>query len=248
MRTRNHTALVTGGSAGIGLAIARRLLELGNRVAICGRGQRALDAAVAAHPGLTAIRCDVGDAAELGRLHREVEQRLGGLSLLVNNAGIQLNYDFTRVEPGEVMRRVDAELAVNLAAVAKTTALFLPLLRRAGEAAVVNVSSGLGLVPKKAAPVYCASKAGVHLFTRALRWQLEDSGLDVKVFEVLPPLVDTAMTAGRGSGKLAPEDVADALVRGLSRDRFEIPVGKVRLLRWIDRFAPALAERALRNA
>jgi len=147
-----------------------------------------------------------------------------------------------------VSRWVDAELAVNLAAVARATALFLPLLRRAGEAAVVNVSSGLGLVPKRSAPVYCASKAGVHHLTRALRGQLEDAGLDVKVFELLPPLVDTAMTAGRGTGKLQPDDVAGALLRGMERDLLEIPVGKVRLLRWIDRLAPRLAERVLRDA
>lgn len=248
MRLTNHTALVTGGATGIGLALARALLRLGNEVAICGRRQDALDAAVAAHPGLVAFRCDLGDAGEVRRLAAEVERRLGGLSLLVNNAGIQLNYDFTR-EPAEaVLRHVDEELAVNVAAVAKTTALFLPSLGRAGGAAVVNVSSGLGLVPKKSAPVYCASKAAVHLFSRSLRWQLEDAGLDVKVFEVLPPLVDTAMTAGRGAGKLAPDAVASAVLDGMRRDRLEIAVGKVRLLRWIDRFAPLLAERILRNA
>lgn len=248
MRLTNHTALVTGGATGIGLAIARALLELGNRVAICGRRADALDAAVAAHPDLIAFRCDLGNPADLQRLAREVERRLGGLSLLVNNAGVQLNYDFTREAPEDVLHNIDAEIAVNVAAVAKTTALFLPLLRRAGGAAVVNVSSGLALVPKKSAPIYCASKAAVHLFTKSLRWQVEDSGLDVRIFEVLPPLVDTAMTAGRGTGKLTPEEVARTLLDGMRRDRFEIDVGKVRLLRWIDRFAPPLAERLLRNA
>ena len=214
----------------------------------CSRRADALDAAVAAHPSLIAFRCDLGTPADLQRLAIEVERRLGGLSLLVNNAGVQFNYDFTREAPEDLLHNIDAEIAVNVTAVAKTTALFLPLLRRAGGAAIVNVSSGLALVPKKSAPIYCASKAAVHLFTKSLRWQVEDAGLDVRIFEVLPPLVDTAMTAGRGTGKLTPEEVARTILAGMRRDRFEIDVGKVRLLRWINRFAPPLAERLLRNA
>ncbi|MBI5070853.1 MAG: SDR family oxidoreductase [Deltaproteobacteria bacterium] len=248
MKLTGHRVLVTGGTSGIGLALARALLQRGNRVAVCGRRQAALDRATASAPGLLAFPFDLADEATLARLPGEVESRLGGLSLLVNNAGVQHLCDFTRDPTEELLRRIDEEIAVNLAGLARVTAVLLPLLRRAPGAALLNVSSGLGLVPKRSAPVYCATKAGVHLFTRALRWQLQDAGAGVEVFELLPPLVDTPMTEGRGKGKLSPEEVAEAALRGMAAGREEIRVGKVRLLAALNRLAPRLAERALRNA
>ena len=89
---------------------------------------------------------------------------------------------------------LDQEIAVNLTAVIKLTYLLLPVLARQPEAAVVNVSSLPGLIPKKSAPMYCATKAAVHAFSKALRYQLADTA--VKVFEVTPPLVDTGMVQG----------------------------------------------------
>jgi uncharacterized oxidoreductase len=248
VRLAGHAVLVTGGSTGIGFALASALAARGNRVAICGRRPEALASAVAAVPALVPLRCDLADPGQVRQLPEQVREQLGGLSLLVNNAGIQLNYDFSREPASEILSKVDAELAVNLAGLAKVTALLLPDLRRAGHAAIVNVSSGLGLVPKKSAPIYCATKAAVHLFSKSLRWQLEDAGWNVRVFEVLPPLADTAMTEGRGSGKLRPEEVAEAALRGMTADRWEIAVGKVRLLRLLSRLAPGLAERILRDA
>lgn len=248
MRLTNHTVLVTGGATGIGLALARALAARSNRVAICGRRPEALAAAVAATPALVPIRCDLAAPEQLPGLRDELLRRLGGLSLLVNCAGTQVQHDFAREPAALAFERIDAELAVNLAGPAKLTALLLPLLARADQAAIVNVSSGLGLVPKRSAPVYCATKAGLHLFTKALRWQLEAAGTGIRVFELLPPLVDTAMTEGRGGGKLRPEAVAEAALAGLAADRAEIAVGKVRLLRILNRLSPRLAERILRDA
>jgi short-subunit dehydrogenase involved in D-alanine esterification of teichoic acids len=142
---------------------------------------------------------------------------------------------------------VEQEIRINLEAPAILVSQFLPMLSTAAEAAVVNISSGLALVPKASAPVYCATKAALHSFSKALRYQFNDAGGRIKVFEVLPPLVDTDMTRGRRSGKISPEDVAVATLEGMLRDRYEIRVAKVRLLYWIYRFAPGLAERALRG-
>ena len=248
MDITNHRVLVTGGSAGIGLAIAREFLARGNQVAICGRRDDALQHAAHANPGLVPIRCDVGNRADLKNLLVAVSEQMGGLSVLVNNAGVQYNYDFHGEPWISLIERIDAEIAINLLGVARTTALFLPLLQREPRAAIVNVSSGLAIVPKKSAPIYCATKAAVHSFSKSLRWQMEDSGSQVKVFEVLPPLVDTAMTAGRGTGKLSPQQVATAVMRGLEADRPEISIGKTRVLRAVNRILPPLADRIMRNA
>jgi short-subunit dehydrogenase involved in D-alanine esterification of teichoic acids len=113
------------------------------------------------------------------------------------------------------------------------------------EAAVVNVSSGLALVPKKSAPVYCGTKAGLHLFTKALRYQLE--GSPVKVFEIIPPVVDTPMTAGRGRGKISPKQLVEEFMRAFAKNQFEVNIGKVKLLRLINRLLPSLADRIMKN-
>ena len=249
MRIEGQRALITGGSAGIGLALARELLAGGARVAVCGRDPARLAAAEKAAPGMITLQADVGEDDDLARLAAAAEERLDGLSLLVNNAGIQYQTLFPKDDPGIVFTRLEREFAVNLTGLIKLTTLCLPTLARAGEAAVVNVSSGLALVPKASAPVYCASKAALHSFSKALRYQLEDHCPSVKLFEVLPPMVDTAMTAGRGrpKDKITPEQVARETLAGLRRDRYEILVGKTKLLHWVNRIAPSLAERILRD-
>ncbi len=110
----------------------------------------------------------------------------------------------------------------------------------------MNVTSGLAIVPKKSAPVYCATKAGLRLFTRSLRYQLEPT--NIRVFEIVPPVVDTAMTAGRGRGKISSEQLVDQFWTSYGNNRLEIPVGKVKLLLWINRLLPRLAEKILINS
>lgn len=108
------------------------------------------------------------------------------------------------------------------------------------------MTSALALVPKRSAPVYCATKAALRSFTRSLRCQL--AGTPVRVVEVLPPLVDTAMTAGRGRGKLAPDVVARAIVRSLEGGGDEVRIGKTKWLFAAHRLSPALAGRLMRDA
>lgn len=173
-----------------------------------------------------------------------VGHQFPALNVLINNAGIQYNYEFA--EASEHLGRIAHEIAVNLTAPLQLTALLLPQLLTRPEAAIVNVSSGLGLGPKRSAPVYCATKAGLHQFSKALGYQLE--GRSVHVMEVLLPLIDTPMTAGRGRGKISPEQLADEFLRGFASNTTEINIGKVGLLRLVQRVSPALADRILKNS
>ena len=109
----------------------------------------------------------------------------------------------------------------------------------------VNIGSGLGFAPKRAAPVYCATKAALAMWSRALRLQAADDG--VRVVQVVLPLVDTAMTAGRGANKIDAMTAARAVARGLERDRDDIFVGKARLLPFMNRLAPGVLAHALRE-
>lgn len=247
MNLSGHRILVTGGSTGIGLALARAFITRGNRVAICGRSAHRLSTAQAALGDLEIIQCDLSRAADASALAEAAAERLGGVSILVNNAGMQLNYRFDETDPEQVARDVAREIQVNLTSVITLTATCLPLLRAADTAAVINISSSLALAPKADAPVYCATKAAVHSFSQALRYQFEDALPDIRVFEVMPPLVDTDMTRGRGSGKISPDQVAQETCRGVERDRHEIRVGKARQLHFIHRIAPSAAARLLRN-
>lgn len=247
-----HHALVTGGSRGVGLALARALLAEGYRVAICGRDALALAAAARTlGDGVVTIECDVSRPDELRALVAALPERLGGLSMLVNNAAVQRLRSFTTDPPGVLLADAADEIAINLSAPIQLTALCLPPLldhvRRAraaentAESLIVNVTSGLALAPKRTAPVYCATKAGLRTFTRALSYQLAAGDTGVRVVEAMLPLVDTAMTAGRGRGKLSPDAAAAAILRGVARGETEIHVGKVRVLALLARLVPRLA-------
>ncbi len=248
MKLSGHKVLITGGSAGIGYELAREFLARGNKVAICGRDSGRLSKARIELAGVETIQCDLALPTDVEKLAQQAGEQLGGLSILVNNAGVQQNYSFVDVEATQAATDAAWEVQVNLTAVIALTALCLPMLRTSPSAAVVNVSSVFALTtPKASAAVYCASKAAVHSFSQALRYQFEDSLPNVQVYEVMPPLVDTAMTRGRGSGKLSPRQVAVATFLGLESDRYEIRVGKAKLLAALQRLAPPLTARILRN-
>lgn len=243
MRLSANTILITGGASGIGLAFAERLAALNNRVLICGRHRDKLDAVVRRHPNIAAFPCDLTSRPEAGRLVDTIKRDYPALNMLINNAGIQMNYSFA--DGGDHGDRIDAEMDANFTAHARLTSALLPLLMKQPQAAIVNVSSALSLVPKQSAPIYCASKAAMHIFTEALRYQLEATV--VQVFEVVPALVDTAMTAGRGRGKMSPVALVDEALRGIERDRLYIKIGKTKTLFALHRLVPALAKKIIRN-
>jgi short-subunit dehydrogenase involved in D-alanine esterification of teichoic acids len=243
MKASGNKVLITGATSGIGLALAERFLAGGNAVIGVGRRTETLDPLREKYPNLSAFPCDLGSVHGPDELVLHVKHQHPDLNVLINNAAIQYNYHF--LEESDLACRVGYEIHLNLTVPAKLCALLLPVLRLQPEAAVVNVSSGLALVPKKSAPVYCGTKAGLHLFTKALRYQLE--GSPVKVFEIIPPVVDTPMTAGRGRGKISPTQLVDEFMRAFANDQFEVNIGKVKLLRFLNRLSPALADRIMKN-
>lgn len=251
MDFRQQTALVTGGNSGIGAALARALHHAGARVVVTARDPARLAALARELPGIETLPADLADPAARAALLRVVTERFPQLSLLVNNAAIQHLADhLAPLSPGEhdlQRARAQAEISLNIGAVVDLTLALLPVLKRAPNGAVVFVSSGLALAPKRSAPVYCASKSFVHGFAKALRYQCEDAAPRLRILEVLPPLVDTPMTAGRGRGKIPPAQVAADTLAGLRSRKREVNVGKTKLLRAIQRLSPALADRILRN-
>jgi uncharacterized oxidoreductase len=251
---RGHKVLVTGGGSGVGFELARGFVARGSRVLVVGRDEEGLRrAAERLGGGVEVVRADLSVEADLRRLAEEVRERLGGLSVLVNNAAVQLNYDWAAeeeaAEAAAIVADVDFEVRTDLMAPMKLTALLLPLLREHPESAVVNLTTGLALAPKKTAAVYCGAKAGLRVFGQALRYGMEDADTGVSVFEAVLPLVDTAMTKGRGNErlKMGPDRAAEEILRGMEGDRREIRVGAVKALFWLHRLAPPLARRLMRD-
>ena len=238
MKTNDNTVLITGGTSGIGLALARRFLREDNTVIVTGTSAEKAEVLQHQLPALTIELADMRDRQALEKL----VYRYPDVNILINNAGIQYNYNF--VDPAIDVAQITDELDVNLLSPLHLTKLFLPQLLSHSTAAIINVSSGLGIVPKQSAPVYCASKAALHSFSKTLRWQLE--GTAVRVFEVIPPIVDTAMTQGRGRGKIAPEALIEEFWRDFSCDRLDMRIGKTKLLFILQQWMPTLAERIMR--
>jgi uncharacterized oxidoreductase len=227
MKLAGNTVLITGGATGIGLALAEAFAQAGSQVAICGRREARLREAQQRIPGLQVRRCDVASPAECQELARWAAVTLPGLNVLVNNAGIQRDLDFTTGADDFVTG--PSEIRINLDAPILLAGLFVPILRGKPDPVIINVSSGLGFVPAAKMPVYSATKAGLHAFSLALRFQLAKVGIEV--VEVVPPAVDTELNqegrAARGGWKagLAAEEFVGAVMKALAAGTPEIGYG-----------------------
>jgi uncharacterized oxidoreductase len=231
MQIRENTVLITGGSTGIGFALAESFVKLGNRVIICGRRADKLEDAKRRIPALIVKQCDVSKDEDRKTLYAWIEENFKGLNVLVNNAGIQRRVDFTK-GADDLLNNED-EIDINLKAQVYLTALFVPMFSKHKEAAIVNVSSGLGFVPLTIFPIYSATKAAIHSFTMSLRQQLR--GTSIKVFEVIPPTVYDTELKGKPIEKaewtVSSSEVAEAVVQGMEEDEYEIAIGPSK--KWI---------------
>lgn len=239
--TRWPTTIVTGGGSGIGRALVSRLRSAGVSVIVIGRSEERLAALVRASPGTHVIAADLSNLERLTDLAARIIAAHPATGCLINNAGVQHNVRFDAVDYG--CDAIASELASNLAAPLILTRALLPHLQQQPSACIVNVTSGLAFAPKRTAAVYSASKAGLHLFSRALRIQL--AGTTVRVVEAVMPLVDTPMTAGRGRRTMAPDSAARQLLDGVCAGRHEVYVGVARFLPLMRRWAPGWLERVM---
>ncbi len=223
MKTTNNTVLITGGSAGIGLEIAKQLSSRGNKVIITGRDQSRLDNALKILKGATGIVSDVSNAADAEKLVETIVHDFPGLNVVINNAGRAVLYDIG--ESNGAFEKAEDEMLTNYLSIIRLNEKLLPQLKKQGEAAIVNVSSIVAFVPGKLV-TYSASKAALHSYTQSLRIALSRTS-NVKVFELMPPLVDTEFSAPiNGSAGIPASVVANDLIDALENNVFEIRVGK----------------------
>ena len=243
MKFTGHTILITGGSAGIGLAFAAKFLELGNEVIVIGRRPLALDAAKARHPRLHTIAGDVRDPNSVTLLAAEVKERFPKLDVLMNNAGILVQRNL-RVSAAS-LEDLTAEIDTNVNGTIRTVSALIGLLT-ANRGTIINVSSALAFVPLPSAPIYCATKAAIHSFTTSLRFQLEGTG--VRVVELMPPTVRTDLSRDIPEGRMkliTTDELVATTISALEAGRTEIRPGQSNLLHWLSRLAPGIINRLL---
>ncbi len=210
------TVLITGGAGGFGLAMACHFCDRGHHVIVCARTESTLRQVADDLPGVRAIRADVGDARDREALFDEITRTGGELDILVNNAAVTRAHDYMNDFTLERDRARD-ELEINFAGPIELTRMFLSW-RRTSEredsaASIVYVNTPGSLFPLEANPLYCATKAGLHLFTLALRRQLGSS--NVKIIEIFPPALDTGLAGDLVVANQAANgpDVIDTVAR-----------------------------------
>lgn len=224
MNTSHNTVLITGGSAGIGLAVAKVLTAKGNHVIITGRDKERLNKAAAELSNATAIQFDVTSNKDVDALVTRVKNDFPNLNILINNAGRAFVYNLD--ENADAAEKATEEMITNYFSVIRLTEKLLPVLKQQPEAAIVNVSSIVAFAGRYTLPTYAASKAALHSYTNSLRIQLERTS-NIKVFELMPPLVNTelAKPIGGEQNGIPPHVVAEDLLQSLESNNYEIHVG-----------------------
>jgi len=237
-----RTILITGGASGIGLELARQLLARGNVVIITGRDAAKLQRAKQTLPEVHVLQSDVSDVHAIGELHRALLDRFPLLDTLINNAGVMRNLNLNLPHELSALTR---EIDINLNGPIRMVQQFLPHLKTRTGALIVNVSSALAFVPLPASPVYSATKAALHAYTRALRVQLSASS--VTVVELMPPAVATPLVEEEFAQEMAGQKLMDAAVLareaivGIEAGKLELRPGMSNFLMIMNRLAPQFA-------
>ena len=215
------TSIVTGGSRGIGRAIARALVSGGANVMITGTKETALaDAARQLGPSVMAERANVREYADVERAFSAAAERFGGIDILVNNAGVGV---FTSVASMSVEQWHDV-IDTNLTGVFYCCHAVLPYMRKRGGAWIISISSLAGKNAFPEAAAYCASKSGLNAFCESLMQEVRHDG--IRVAYVMPGSVNTNFGGHQTAGadwKLSPDDVAEVVVDLLGHPPRSLP-------------------------
>lgn len=225
MQTSGNTILLTGGTSGIGLALAQRFHAAGNWVIITGRRAARLDRIVADHPGMIGQVLDVTDARAIRGFAAQIAADHPKLNVVIHNAGIMVAENIT----GDFLDTAEATVATNLLGPIRLTAALMPHLLKQPRATIMTVSSGLAFVPLMRTPTYSATKAAIHSWSQSLRAQLRDTA--VEVIEIAPPAVQTDLMPGHATdpGAMPLAEFIDDTMRILAQDPVPPLVGVKRL-------------------
>lgn len=242
MNLSNNTILITGGTGGFGLEFASKLIGLGNKVIITGRNEEKLKAIKTQLPQVNTFVSDVSRQEDIFELYQHIIQKFPELNVLINNAGemrkISLHDSYS-------LSDITKEIEINLMGPIRMVQQFLPLLKAQKKSMILNVTSGIALMPFAISPIYSASKSGLRSYTQALRVQLKHN--NIKVIELIAPGSSTPLNdkfknedGFSTSLLMAPEKIVDAAIQGMKKDKDEVYPGAAKLIRILSRIAPGL--------
>jgi uncharacterized oxidoreductase len=208
MNISGNTILITGGSSGIGEALAHRFHDLGNTVIVVGRRAEALERVTSGRPGMHAMPLDIADAGDIAGFAQRIVAEHPALNVVINNAGIMR---FEALDQARDLSDAEATITANLLGPIRLTDALIEHLLGRPDAALINVSSGLAFVPLTATPTYSATKAAIHSYTVSLREVLKGR---IEVIELVPPAVQTDLTPGQATreGYLPLADFIDEVM------------------------------------
>jgi len=227
MQLTQNTIFITGGTSGIGRALAVAFHDLGNKVIIAGRRQALLDEIAAAHPGIEGIQLDISDAQDIDRVAKTLIAKYPSLNVLINNAGIMPFDDPSATIDDAVSQQI---LETNLLGPIRLTSALIGHLKAQPRATIIHNTSILAYVPIASNAVYSASKAALHSYALSQRFMLRDTNVTVQ--EIAPPWVDTDLIKKSGDPRAMPLDafIAETMQK-LATDVPEVLVDAIRDLR-----------------
>jgi len=238
MKLKNSTVLITGGSSGIGLELAKVLTNIGNKVIVCGKSNEKLLSAKKTIPQLISYQCDLSDSWQCAEFAAEITKNHSDLNILINNAAIVNKIDF--IEQDNAIELAENEYQTNLMAPIRLIKLLYPTISKNPSSAIINITTGLIYAPRVIYPFYNSSKSALHSFTQTLRIRLKDE--KTEVVEVMFPAVDTPWHQGTPPKiAISPESAVSEMIKGLEKGKTEIRVGGAKMLHFISRIAPAFA-------
>ncbi len=223
----DNTILITGGGTGIGRGLAEALHKLGNKIIISGRKRAALEAVVAANPGIEAVELDIANLESIKKVSAKLIADHPSLNTLINNAGIMLLDDASTAIDEDVLER---QIATNLTGTIRLTSALIDHLKKQKRATVVYNSSTLAFTPLAMFAVYSATKAALHSYAMSQRFMLRNTSVAVK--EIAPPWVGTGLVGAADDPRAVPvaRFVSDTL-NVLATDTNEILVEEAKVYR-----------------
>jgi uncharacterized oxidoreductase len=238
MKLKNSTVLITGGSSGIGLELAKVLTNKGNKVIICGKSNEKLLAAKKMIPQLVTYQCNLSDKQQCIDFAQKIKENHPDLSILINNAAIVNKIDFINHE--NAIELAESEYQTNLIAPIRLIKLLYKTINTNESSAIINITTGLIYAPRVIYPFYNSSKSALHSFTQTLRHRLKDE--KTKVVEVMFPAVNTPWHQGTPPKiAISTKAAVSEMIKGIENGKVEIKVGGAKILYLISRLAPSFA-------
>ncbi|MES2106279.1 MAG: SDR family NAD(P)-dependent oxidoreductase [Pseudomonadota bacterium] len=227
MKLSGNTIFITGGTSGIGRALAEALHKLDNQVIISGRRKALLDEVTAANPGMKSIELDMASPESIKAVSAKLIVGFPALNVLINNAGVMQLDNVAAPVDEQVMQTT---IITNLMGPIRLTGALIEHLKKQPSSTVINVSSVLGFVPMAVSAVYSSTKAALHSYTMSLRWTLKDTS--VRVLELSPPWVQTDLLDSKEEPRAMPlAEFISETISVLGTDTNEVLVDRAKDMR-----------------